>query len=689
MAHHLDEKFNDRSAHILIMNSFQSSQTSLIKALHRLGFVHIEICRGIQDLHERLRFTRVDLAFIAVDGDNSESVLRLLRDFYSRENQRSRFSLIVRDQEAALLSEAFQNGILHATDLALSMDTNALEGELKAFLATSHECYLKGRHEAYIAARSLRLHFLSTSNWQELIRLEKGMVEAFPNDLHNVFRLVEAHFAAGEYPQGRELLAELQQADPNFPKDKLDDLWKRFPEAESETAARPGSRLGLKHVVVIERDLAERNVLEHSLKRLGVEGVVVFGSYSDAWQVLKKGAPVELLLADWVEHQEDLTPAQFFQRLRAHEELAFLPLCLLGSRLRKDDAQLIADLNVLQVLTKPLREDQTAFAIAYAVEQYRRPSERRSIELKIMQALHEGHKAFAYHLRKVYLGQPTIEVARKYYVEAIFLYHHKNFTKAKNHLVKGLELAAKASDLRGVRINVDKMFLLAQCMIQLNNRTAALHVLEKAAGLSPLNIRILLAIAELHHELGQYREAEVAFRKAEKIDPENIQVLMTAMRLTLSSSLQDRAKKAEVLDETVSLLNNQAVMMMQREQGQKAIEHYLSALDIMKGETSAHQGTLRYNLALAYLRQGQRNEALHNLAIASRVPESKIHGRARSLMQRLQSNPQFVLPAKMEVTVRRATSPFTYWRVSTLKPSIALIGLYRCEEGPPSSAKSS
>lgn len=680
MAHHLDEKFNDRSAHVLIVNGYQSSQTSLIKALHRLGFVNIQISKDLHDLRERLRWTRVDLAFVALDDDNESEAMALLRDFYATPQQKARFSYIFREKDGPLLLEAFQNGLLHAMDLNLSMDTNAWESELLAFLETSHECFLKGRHEAYLAARSMRLHLIALHNWTELVRLEKSMVEAFPNDLNNVFRLIEAHFEAGEYPQGRELIAELQQADPNFPKDRIEELWQRFPGANTEGAKQIGPRLGLRHVIVIERDLAERNALNHALKRLGIEAFISYGSYDDAWQAIKKGLAVDLLIADWVVLQGDLSPAQFFQRVRANEDLAFVPLCLLGSRFRNDDSQLIADLNVLQIVPKPLREDQVAIAVSFALEQYRRPSERRNMELKIIQSLHEGHKNFAYHLRKLYLGQSSIDLARKYYVEAIFLYHHKSFTKAKNHLVKGLELAAKNSDHRGVRINVDKMFLLAQCMIQLDNRTAALHVLEKASTLSPLNIRILLAIAELHQDLGQYREAEAAFRKAEKIDPENIHVLMTAARLSIVSVVEEGPRKDETRDEMVLLLNNQAVALIQRDQGQKAIDLYRSAIAVLKVGNNAHLGTLHYNLALAYLRLEKREEAVRSLAIACRYPESKIHSRATSLKQRLQANPEFVLPTRMEVTVHRSRSPFTYWRVSTLKPSIALIGLYRYEE---------
>jgi tetratricopeptide (TPR) repeat protein len=686
----LHDKIKNHSVHIALLNPHHPTRVAMIKVLHKLGYQHIAICKSPSDLLSKIRTSRIDWVISTLLDDQRYTMLDLLQTFYDDiAHHKVRFSFILHEKQIPVLPQAYSNGLLSWFDHATCGDMKAFEAEFLEFQRLLEDHHQKGQHEAYVAAHYFRRYLRTYMIWGELIALEKALTDAFPLQTHSIMALAEAYFLAGEYTKGRQIVNQAQQISSESLDHHIEVLLQKFPKALLKKQGTLADRFDMQHVVVIERDDRELQILRSALKRTGVGDFKAFSSLTSAWDEIKNGPEPDLVISEWSKRQGDLSTMQFLQRIRSHG-FASVPLIVMVSQLRPQESQILHDVGMLQLMQKPLREDHVVIALAYSVQQAKQPNERRPIEQKIIQCLLGGNKAYAYHLRKAYHADKTIVPSRKYYIEALFNYHHGNFTKARNHLIKGIKLSVQEKGANEeIRPNLDKTILLAKCLFRLGDKSLAIQMLEKARQRSPFNISILLALMEMNFDVGNVNQASAAIEEAEKIDSGNAQVIQAGAKLSLLTGSVEKAthflRSMDNRNDIIQRMNNQAVSFIQSGEFRRGIELYQSAIKALPKEETDLLGVVYYNLALAFLRNDEWEAGLTHLETSAGFTGSRVYKRATSLRKRIEesqnSGRKIKFASNLAATAARGEKEkllgFVDGLVMQRHPSVALLNLYR------------
>ncbi|WP_141734642.1 tetratricopeptide repeat protein [Oligoflexus tunisiensis] len=637
----LYDKIANKSVHVALIDPFHESRVAIIKVLHKLGFKHVMICKSVRDLADRMRKTRVDWVLSTLLEEQSIKMPMYLHGLYDDHmHDKIRISYLLTEKQLPQLPEAFADGLLSWFDLSRMEDQRTIQADLEEFFNILKDAHERSLHEAFVAAEYFRRYLKKHMIWGELITMEKALCNNFPLKSENLLSLAEAHFLAGEYNRGRLLVQQAQQMAVESLDQAIDDLLKKFPKALLEKQGSVAERFDIRTAVIIERDEREVQILRQALKRIGVPTVREYPTFQDAWEALKTQEEPSLMITEWSSRKGDLSSAQYLQRVRGHGFLK-LPVIVMINKLRPQEAQLLNDVHAIQLMQKPLREEHAVMSIAFAIQQAKVPTERKPIEQQIVNCLQTGDRADAYYLRKVYHADSNIPPSRKYYIEAVFNYHHHNYTKARNYLIKGIKLSTTEKDKDEVKPNLDKTVLLAKCLFRLGDKSIAIQMLEKARERSPYNIAILMALMEMNYDVGNVTQASAAIEEAEKIDAGNAQVIQAGAKLSLLTGKTDQAAQflahMDNLTEIITRMNNQAVSFIQSGNFQKGIELYLSAIKSLPPKEQDFLGVVYYNLALAFLRNDEIDPGLENLQKSTSY-ESRVHRRAVSLSKRIEES---------------------------------------------------
>ncbi len=639
MSSTLYDKIANKSVHIVLINPYHDSRIAMIKTLHKLGYKHIFICKSIRDLNEKLRQTRIDWIISTLLEEQPIKMPMYLYGLYDDQfHDKTRVSYLLSEKQQPQLPKAFSHGLISWFDIKRMEDPKYIQQDFEEFFGMLKDAQDRKRHEAFVAGEYLRRYLKKFMIWGELIAMEKALCDNFPLQSENLVTLAEAHFLAGEYNRGRLIIKQAQQMAVESLDAQIDALLKQFPKALLEKQGSVAERFDIKNAVIIERDEREVQILRLALKRIGVNEIMVHPTYNDAWSVLKDQREPDLMLTEWSTRKGDLSTAQFLQRVRGHGFLK-LPVIVMINQLRPQEAQLLNDVHTIQLLQKPLREDHSVMSIAFAIQQAKVPTERKPIEQQILNSLQSGDRADAYYLRKMYHADAAIPPSRKFYIEAVFNYHHHNYTKARNFLIKGIKLGATEKEKDEIKPNLDKTILLAKCLFRLGDKSIAIQMLEKSKQRSPYNIAILMALMEMNYDAGNVNQANAAIEEAEKIDAGNAQVIQAGAKLSLLTGRVDQASQfmshMENLSEIITRMNNQAVSFIQNGDFQKGIELYLSAIKSLPAKEKDFLGVVYYNLALAFLRNEEMEPGLENLQKSASFPESRVHKKASLLSKKI------------------------------------------------------
>ncbi|MDQ3235853.1 MAG: hypothetical protein M3Q07_28930 [Pseudobdellovibrionaceae bacterium] len=642
MATTLYDKIANKSVHIALMNPYHDSRVAMIKVFHKLGYKHIMICKSVRDLNERMRKTRVDWVISTLLEEQTLKMPAYLHSLYDDHmHDKVRVSYLLSEKQQPHLPAAFSDGLLSWFELPRMEEARSIQTDLEEFFKLLKNAAEQNQHEAFVAAEYFRRYLKKYMIWGELATMEKSICNNFPMKSENLLSLAEAHFLAGEYNRGRLLVQQAQQLAVESLDQAIDELLKKFPKALLEKQGSVAERFDIRNVVIIERDDREVQILRQALKRIGVHDVREYPSFTEAWEALKNQVEPSLMITEWSTRKGDLSSVQFLQRVRGHGFLK-LPVIVMINKLRPQEAQLLNDVHAIQLMQKPLREEHTVMSVAFAIQQAKLPTERKPIEQQILNCLQSGDRADAYYLRKVYHADANIPPSRKLYIEAVFNYHHHNYTKARNYLIKGIKLCATEKDKDEIKPNLDKTVLLAKCLFRLGDKSVAIQMLEKARERSPYNIAILMALMEMNYDVGNVTQASANIEEAEKIDAGNAQVIQAGAKLSLLTGKTDQAAQflahMDNLSEIITRMNNQAVSFIQNGDFQKGIELYLSAIKSLPPKEKDFLGVVYYNLALAFLRNEEIESGLENLQKSASFAESRVYRRATNLSKRIEES---------------------------------------------------
>jgi CheY-like chemotaxis protein len=253
-----DERFEKRTAKVLIANKSSSMRSMFQNVLRGLGF-SVEGCDAPKDVLGRLEVEEFDWIILPVAKDeliNGFHVLDALS--HVRERVRVRVSFIVEEDEKEQLLLAYELGLMNWFSAGASKDDVA--DEFESFL---HNLEKLNFDPVLLAASSLRNLLLESSKHAEAAFFLEKLYEIYSADESVLLWLAEAYLAAGIGDCGRTLLAQLKALNVGG--------WKELSAKYLGDSEELNPDLGIEKVVVVDPDEDIHKSLSDLLTRCGVQ----------------------------------------------------------------------------------------------------------------------------------------------------------------------------------------------------------------------------------------------------------------------------------------------------------------------------------------------------------------------------------------------------------------------------------
>ena len=551
---------------------------------------------------------------------NLIKVLKLVTETAALVNVR--VTLLAEKSDRSALMKAFSLGLHSVIDKPYTKKSIADSFESLIARMEKHQW-----NDSLVAADFLR-EILEISGLDEhLIQLEKKLAETFTGNGDSLFNLVKLQAEKGDKT---EALSTLKQVKLLYPTDERVAEYhsKYFPDEKLEGGVEDGAANFLKigKVVSVDSDSAVQNRIKGICEELGSENFLDFSDGESALEGLKEGGEVDLIVQEW--RIPKVTGPLFLQRVKAMD-LENTAIIVCSSLVKKEDLPLLKEMGVSAVVGKPVDREKLLNAIVRSVQQARQPTERGAMERKMRSLLSQGEVEEARVIKDQYLADKGLPTGMRDLVESEFALVDGDFEKAKSLSIS----AIKNSGDSILALNI-----LGKALMQLREFDMALKCFEKAKNLSPQNIDRLCSIAEVQSEMGNEDGASEALESVKKVDESNTRISAAEARIALNSGNYDKAQSmmnnSGVLESVVSYMNNQAIAMARCNQMKKSINQYKKTLKSIPEGRDDTKAIVRYNLALAFVRNNELDKALKVLANCIKV-ESKVKLKATSLFKRV------------------------------------------------------
>jgi DNA-binding response OmpR family regulator/thioredoxin-like negative regulator of GroEL len=614
----------DTKVKVVIIDARDGVSQALRTILRELKFASIEHVPTFGDFVKHLsRYsgpTWVLTTLHEVENYNGLEFVRDIHTKWSKSNVRVTFFLSAEQQSC--LPVAYQFGLLSWHNAEYSV--RYLEKEFREFLtlvATNQFDDVK------VAATYYRRYLMKQKNWDELINLEKRLAACYFKDYEQKLALAEAYLLAGQTKQAGLLIEQISYLEPEFA-ERATDLYGKYIKIQDSSQATFAERYNIKTAVIIDHDDREANVVEDGLRKLGVADVIRFVAGDEAWLHIKElDVEPDLIIQEW--QLKGVNGPTLIQRVRSHG-FKEVPIVLISSLLKKSDAALVRDMAIYQVLAKPLREKQVVMGIAWALKQYREPTEALTLEKKIIGFLKSKNKSDALSYIEKYKTMPEIDENKLKYLYGNVAFYDGNYKEAVVLLTEFINQSPSNS--------TEAMALVSRALLKLGDFKASMQFMEKVCDLSPGNIERICEMAEMNLRTDRFEEARRFLDQAITIDAENPATKQTALKqaiITGDEKVSLTKYSPGAIDDALAFYNNFAVSKTRNGKFSEGIDLYKTFLNLVK-DLPEYQAIGNYNLGLAHIRKG--DPALGSVYIkrAVDIGESRVYDRALILQERLE-----------------------------------------------------
>lgn len=617
-------KIIDITARVAIIADRDNVGRTMAQTLTRLNFRNTQIFGSCEAFWNNADNNQFDWVMLALGTERFDDMLK----FLDRRNQEPRYnslavSAFVPPRNTPLLPQCFEKGLLssHAQEL----QAPSVEVTLTELMRVARDY---DKREPYVAAHYLRQFLRQQRFTAELLNLEQTMASCFYEDSENYLRLAEAQFMTGQAERGRLTLAELQHFDASLSA-KASSLYEEYVGSVHDHLSTFATQQNLRRAVIIDSDRSSANVISLALSKIGVRDVKIFADGLTAWNELSVGEEPDLIVSEWL--VPVLSGPLLLQRLRDHGFFR-VPVIVVSQHLERADQQLLKELTVSQVMRKPLQEKQTLMAIAWSVSQHRLPTEAKTIERKVIEALRENDMATANSLRLRFKNLTKVSQARKLYLDGAFAYHEGHYAKAVDDLSQSLH--TREGD------NVDVVGLLGRALLKLGDAPTAARMFEKASALSPRNIKRLCELADTQMLAGKLKDAKKTISQARSIDKKSPQVGIAATKFAVVTgdldSVANLVRNLSSFQEIIGFINNMAIAKSRLKDFQEGLALYDNLLQILSPHDHELKAIVLYNQAICFIRAGQLLDADKALTTATAYGDSRVLEKANLLHIRLE-----------------------------------------------------
>ncbi len=617
--------FEDKSARILVVEPAAATRALLSEELRNLGFNN---CRGVDSLQDAigvLEVEPIDWVITSLFARYSVNALQLLQIFtLVPALQGTRMSLLIEQEEVFCLRSAFELGLVswHAKPFSKESLRETLKTLLQKMEANKWNLCLT-------AADYLREFLQKQSIPRSLLALEKSLTSLFPGNGKLLMHLGTAQYYSGNNEAAANLLYQANLLDPSL-SEEIDGLSKKyFGEKGLKELSKDVkiNTLGISSCVLVDSDETVLRAVEDILKKLNVSNIQSFLDGESAWEHIKSNPEPSLIIQEW--KIPKLTGPFLVQRIRQHG-FQSVPVIVLSSLVKKDDLDLVREMGVANVISKPFDQQFFISEIVGTLQQDRLPTEAQTIERKLLSCLAMGSMEEAESLKQQFFADPAVAEARRVFIEGEFAYYNKEYERARDFAVTSLRMQETVFVLN----------LLGKTLMKLRKFEPALKCFKKAQSMTPLNIERLCQIAEVETEAGHKEGAEEAMTRAKNLDQDSKLVKETEAKVEMTLGSTEKARllmqELQSLDNIVAFMNNRAISFTRCGEISQGIEHYIRALEALPENQKEIKSVVHFNLALAYSRDRNFSEAVKELEKALGHPSASIKERAASLKYRLE-----------------------------------------------------
>lgn len=608
----------ERSARVLIVEPSISVRRVMIECLGRVGFrdvTGLPACADARSYFESGERADWVIAPIEEPADGGDGAMRLLLCLSEvPEFAEVAFSLVVRESERAMVPLAFEFGALSWMPAGFTRDS--LSAEIESLVRSFERCR---SNVSLVAATYLAHNLFQARDAASLKALAAPIVDMNPGAAAALLVALLARACEGDVSGARALAAQWRLLEPHADAE-LRALSQRYPVLAEVLREEPAAsqdtlseRAGLPNVldlqgtcVVVDPDRDACQLMHSLLHALGAPDIACFENGEAASLWLAANREPALVIQEW--RIPGLSGPFLLQRVR---ELGHTrtPIVVASSLVRKEDSILLREMGVSSVLPKPFDRGTFLQTILWSLQQARSATELRFVDRQIGLLFDEGRKEEGMRLAASALARSDLGESARLTIEARVAY-------AEERLRECVEKATRALNLSPGTIGL--LNLLAKALLRAGDSANALRVLERAQVLSPMNVERLCLIAQVSAEAGDEERAEASLDKARSLDPLRSEVLAhdASKALECGDSQVARAALARVpnLDGLLASLNNKAVALSRSGKRDSSIQLYRDLAACLPEGRRYLKEVVTYNLALAYVRDGNLPQALECLS---------------------------------------------------------------------------
>lgn len=608
---------------------------SIVEVLKIKGYVNIHLFNSIKAFLDKNITDENQWIIIAIDEKNAAKAISFLRSGISARRQ-AKVSFLAGLENLHWVAKGFKIGLVNYFPIenATFSKENFLN-QLNQFFNRIQQIGKEEIDEAFLAASYYRRSLVYLKDWKSLIELELDLCHHFSLRPETLVHLAEAYFQAGMGHQARITIQKISQFQNPKLATHLARLEARYPCYIGPTTA---DKLNINYVVVIESDDSEFRKIQDALAGIGVDRYSRFSNYLEAWNEMENGEVPDALICQWVNNSRRFGVEKFIQLLR-YQSGYRIPIILLTSSLTAADHQLMADVRILHTVSKPIRQHNFLMTLVYALEQHRRPTEPKSLEIKIEQLLVDGDNPYIQFLRKKFLTDKRIDPKRKFYIESFLYYQKHDYESARKLLMRGIRLAPKKSNLN-IMENLDKKRLLSSCLLHLGDIDSAIKLLEVIHKASPRNIEYGVDLAMLLYDAGEKESSHDVINTLEFVDPNHPRIISYKTQIAVYEGMSDQAielmKTSANIVDTIAAINSQAVKKIKEGSYELGFRIYKVLINAIPDQATEYKGTVYFNLGLAYLKRDMVGEAEGAIRLASTFVGSKVSKKASLMLKKMQ-----------------------------------------------------
>lgn len=610
---------------LLIVQPNGAVRQMLVDAFKVLGFIDIASVTSLHDAVHHLEMNATDWIVTPVLPEDDVNALDLLRLIESDIRLKHvRVSVLLNESEEYLLTCAYEHGLLSHHPISYVIDEIIVEFEQFLNVAKLYQ-----RLPPLVAANYLRQHLMEKKNYQSLLALEQNLLALFPGQAKLLFHLAQAQLSAGQQEGASRTLEQLELIEPS-----MGEYTKRLREKyglEIDPPGRKGAKrpktLGVERILIVDPD---SDVLEHSRDLLNSAGVGACETFEDGQSALDwlrhRHYDPEVILMEW--RLVTVTGVTFIQKLR--EMKMNTQVVIISSLLQHDDHALLKEMGVSHTIRKPFERKDLYSGLVWAISQRRVPSNQKALMEKLRHLLHVGKFTEAEGIVGGILGDEKIDESAKMEAQAEYLFARGSYPKVENFAIKAVELGG------------DKLLmynLIGKAMLKQKRFKEAMKFFESANEISNLNLERMLMLAEAAIQSDELEVAEDSLEQANKIDSENPEVkYKTAALKTLQGDTEGAKALMETMEsgmEFVSLMNSRAIASALEFQFLEAQALYEQTLAALPEKWKRQRSSVRYNLGLAYARQGDLEKAKEELIAIDDKNDEGLQKKIESLIRRI------------------------------------------------------